>query len=61
MVGTMQIKLDPKPWQRPSADGPPLPRELPDTDVLTLNSGDLVFVLINAVKELATKVEALSK
>jgi hypothetical protein len=59
MVGTMQIKLDPQPRQIPDVNNPDIPHELPDTDILTLNSGDLTFLLINAVKELSERLDQL--
>jgi len=61
LVGTMRVKLDPQPMQKPDVRNPDVKSQVPDTDVLTLNSGDLTFVLINAVKQLAARVEALEK
>jgi len=61
IVDTMKVTLDPKPMRRPDVRNPNVVHEVPDTDVLTVRSGDLTFLLINAVKQLATRVNALEQ
>lgn len=56
IVGTMRVKLDPE--RRRAADGH-VERDMPDTDVLTVDPNALWYALINATKELDARVSKL--
>jgi hypothetical protein len=64
-VGRHMVQLEP-PMRRPSMDREMRSQEpsspiLPDTEILTLDPVAFTYVIINSIKELAAKVEALAK